>query len=299
MQLRRPRCSWERLQRSVLSNHGWQIRRELGSEAEICPLSPDDSVKQRFLEATADMEHNLSIGYHGTSMQNVALISQQGLRVPRPGGMLVANGSAHGVGIYTAKLGSASLSKAFARGTSKLFVCAICDTSEPLVLPEVEKFIPSSTYVMTRFPKVHSGMRQLKGRQVVQESDQVRHVGDAMVVFEERCVVPLFTVDFAPQAKAQPAGDLETRLRWSPPQHVGRRRVAIPEEGHSGIVFAEPGVAQKGRTVWLAPEPDENATPREKAVQRRLYAKRRCILQQKARLEKQHCSHLHESCLWS
>ena len=41
-------------------------------------------------------------GYHGTRVQNIPSILSTGLKVPgQQSGVRVANGSAHGVGIYT------------------------------------------------------------------------------------------------------------------------------------------------------------------------------------------------------
>eukprot|EP00931_Biecheleriopsis_adriatica_P096417 TRINITY_DN7006_c0_g1_i2.p1 TRINITY_DN7006_c0_g1~~TRINITY_DN7006_c0_g1_i2.p1 ORF type:complete len:523 (-),score=114.49 TRINITY_DN7006_c0_g1_i2:44-1612(-) len=270
----KPRSEWDRFQERILRNFEFTIRQELGPDTTIRKIHPNESVKHRFLDTLRRLDHTVSVGYHGTALQNIDCISRQGLRKPGNGGIKVVHGSAHGVGIYTAKLGSASLSKGFASGHSQLFICAICDTSAVSEPVAIEPFVPSKTVVMTRFPKIHSGMRHLRGHRVLQESKEVLHVGDAMVVFEEDCVVPVLIADFhgAQQTDEQEGA---SGICWSPPQQVGRRRLAIPEPGQPGIVFAEPGKAQRGRTVWITPSPKENATAQEKRLRRRLNAKRR------------------------
>lgn len=49
--------------------------------------------------------------YHGTKQGNIRSIAHQGLLLPGVGGHTVKNGSTHGLGVYTARLGSAGLSK--------------------------------------------------------------------------------------------------------------------------------------------------------------------------------------------
>jgi hypothetical protein len=62
--------------------------------------------------------------FHGTAQNNITPIIQAGLRVPYKGNnpIGVANGSANGVGIYTAKEPNTSLS--YTRGSNQMFVCA-------------------------------------------------------------------------------------------------------------------------------------------------------------------------------
>jgi len=294
----RTESEWAKFQRRILRAHEWRILKELGPATTICPLDPEEAVKARFLKSLPSLEHAISLGYHGTHSKNISSICKRGLLKPGHGGVKVEHGSAHGVGIYTAKVGSASLSKQFVRGSTTLFVCAICDTSQPTEPIVKQPFVPSSTYFQTRFPKQHAGMRSLGQRNLLQESEEVIHVGDAMVVFDEGCVVPLFTADFgggrnpAEQAAENPAifGSSEApsvKPSWQPAQQVGRRRLAIPEPGQPGVLFPRPGVAAQGRTVWLPPRPKENATAHEKAVQRRRNSKHHDIHRHQARSAKQ------------
>lgn len=175
----------------------------------------------------------------------------------------MANGSAHGVGIYTARLGAegaASLSKGFCN-SDKMFLCGVCDTSSPITA-ESAAWKPSAYHVMSpsEFPK----RARFGNLSISQESEEVLHVGKAMVVFDERCVAPLFVIStgkdlysgnrpgVGPWEQAQQVA--RRRLQpWEQAQQVGRRRLAVPEEAQQGIIFADlrAGVAQMGRTVWL------------------------------------------------
>jgi len=235
--------AWERLLQTIRDRHEWRIMEELGPYTELLPVYPEEHVQARFLSARRELEHTVSVGYHGTESENIPSIARRGLIIPGRGGVRVANGSAHGLGIYTARLGSARLSKGFASQGSGVFICGLCDTSQ--ALSEEERPQISSTKVMS-FQQRRWGPTSIGGRSVTRASEEVLHVGDAMVVFREQCVVPLFL---------EWQCDLGRENRWEPPQQVGRRRVAMPEEGQGGVVFAAEGCQQRGRTVWLTPPP--------------------------------------------
>ncbi|KAJ9460342.1 hypothetical protein DIPPA_24581 [Diplonema papillatum] len=59
--------------------------------------------------------------FHGTRLESISSIAAHGFRIPGSGGVSVINGSAHGVGIYTAT--TPSIPYAYARG-NYMFVCA-------------------------------------------------------------------------------------------------------------------------------------------------------------------------------
>ena len=81
---------------------------------------------------------------------------------PQDNGVRVANGSVHGVGIYTAYVGSASLSWSYSRGPSKpMLVCGVLDPRTRKVGAE-------------------------------QSSQKVTYTGSARIFFEENLVAPLF-----------------------------------------------------------------------------------------------------------
>merc|ERR1712113_639019 len=94
----------------------------------------------------------------------------------------------------------------------------------------------------------------------------IRHVGDAVVVFQERCVIPLFLASF-PSASHVEAGSKLLRT-WEPPQQVGRRRLAVPEEGFSMIAFGQSGLPPIGRTVWTTPLPLPGASGAVRSIPR-------------------------------
>jgi len=261
--------AWEDLLHSVRRNHAWRIYEELGPDTVLSPVYPEEHVQQRFLRARNDLNHMMSIGYHGTKRTNLSGIARKGLLVPgSKSGIKVQNGSAHGVGVYTARVGKASLSKGFS-DSGALFVCAICDTSCEPDSVTAATFVPSSTHVMSsaQFPK--RGAFTVGRQNVKQASDEVLHVGDAIVVFEDRCVVPLFL--------ASPPKQCLPRLGWEKAQKVGRRRIAVPDTdlGVSGIMRRGPGTPQIGETVWTTPLPLQDVTGAMKAAKRRFTSRAR------------------------
>merc|ERR1712046_25669 len=113
-------------------------------------------VQDRFLSVRR--EGHVLPAFHGTSVTNHRSIFERGLLVPGAGnGVSVANGSAHGVGIYTATVDNARLSKGFCRGGNSMLVCAV-----------VSDAIKQKDHLL--------------GNHIVSaESGNVRHVGSAMV----------------------------------------------------------------------------------------------------------------------
>lgn len=269
---------WQELQRHVQRCHGAEILNELGVGATLEPVVPEEVAQKRFLEARRQLQHGLTVTYHGTQARNIKSISRRGLLVPGTGGIRIANGTAHGLGVYTARLGSASLSRGFC-DSSALFVCAVCDTS---VLPDEEDdedWQPSSQRFQTRFPKI------IAGRTLKQESKHVRHVGDAVVVMDGRCVTPVF---LARCGTARSLQDTRTKaIFWhhcalAPkeleqerdlPQQVGRRRLVVPNGGEDCIRAACPGSPSVGDVVWIPRMPLAEATRHMKMVKRRLHRK--------------------------
>mmetsp|Transcript_64350 Transcript_64350/g.188295 ORF Transcript_64350/g.188295 Transcript_64350/m.188295 type:complete len:400 (+) Transcript_64350:59-1258(+) len=266
---------WERLLRHARETYGPKVCEELGGNTDLQPLYPDRAVRSNFFRACRSHKHSVSIGYHGTKAKNIPSILKVGLLVPGndDNNIKVEHGSAHGVGVYPAHLGSASLSRTFT-DSGTLLVCAICDTSKECE-PGYDRFkplrfVPSSTHVMTTFPPRTGRTGSQRSLACKRVSDQVLHVGDAMVIFDEHFVVPLFTAtpqpDKGPGTVAAPTAEPV----WEQPQQVGKRRVAVPEEGNTRVVFPRPGVTRVGRTVWLPPMPLLAAKGSEKAVKRRL-----------------------------
>ena len=87
-------------------------------------------MKDKFLDA-CHWAHDgeLQPALHGTNESNLTSIYSRGLLIPgSDSGVKVANGSVHGVGIYTAYVESASLSWSYARGERRpILVCGVLD----------------------------------------------------------------------------------------------------------------------------------------------------------------------------
>ncbi|CAJ1440577.1 unnamed protein product [Effrenium voratum] len=291
-----------------------KVRQELG-QVHLEPLYPDEELQKEFLLARKHTEHQTIFTYHGTKTQNVNSISQKGLLIPGERGHKVANGSAHGVGIYTAHLGSSQLSRGFC-DSDKMFLCAVCDTSQPMV-PEAEEELwrswkPSGTEVQTVFPKRPAHL-QMNKRDVKRKSEEVLHVGDAVVTFKRHLVVPLFLISseaneaneakanapttfkiFKPAQSSRPATSQPQVLQhhawvpeeedWDLPQQVGRRRLAMPTSGASRVKF---GDCKQGVTVWLVKDPWAGVCSKDRHVKREMLARQRALGMRRARREKQ------------
>jgi len=242
--------TWHALLRRIQRQYIWRVEEEfeekLGQRIEFDPIYPNTDVQEKFLNSLKECDHALLVTYHGTKAKNIDSISSRGLLVPGTGGVKVANGSAHGKGIYTAKIGSASLSKSFC-DSDTMFLCVVCDTSLPA--SDENEFVPSTTQVL--------------GRHVVkQKSTEVLHVGDAVVIFGDRYVIPVFTI------RSQPSVLESHGISWERPQQIGRRRVIISEDS-SGLVKFGIGAERQGKLVWLARSPLENASRFGKALRQR------------------------------
>jgi len=164
-------------QQRFLTEHRCRILKCLaGNEDRVShELKPADlslAVQLRFLKAWTQLggpEASVRPVFHGTDPRNIASIFARGLLIPGLGNELrVVHGSAHGLGIYTAMLDSASLSRGFG-GRKGMLVCAVLDDAEQLPVPQT-----------------------MGRRTITAESAAVRHVGGAVVVFDERRVAPLF-----------------------------------------------------------------------------------------------------------
>lgn len=265
-------ATWDALLRRIQRQYMWRVGEEfeekLRQRIEFDPIYPNIDVQEKFLNALKVCDHSLLVTYHGTKAKNIDSISSRGLLVPGTGGVQVANGSAHGKGIYTAKLGSARLSKSFC-DSDTMFLCVVCDTSLPA--SDEDDFVPSTTQVQTKFPMQYRFQGKVYGRHVVkQESTEVLHVGDAVVIFGDRYVIPVFAIRSQPISHQSQESVLEShgRIPWERPQQIGRRRVIISEDS-SGLVKFGRGAERQGKLVWLARSPLENASRFGKALRQR------------------------------
>lgn len=241
-----PPDSFQDLQQGFLKAYGHRIRAELPG-VKLVPTQVGSQVEQHFLGSMRSSDVRLQPAYHGTLRKNFDPIQETGLRVPGTGGVTVANGSAHGVCIYTAKLGASSLSKGFSRDSKDIFVCAVADD------------------------KSQSDVGQRMGNHMVySESKNVRHVGDAMVVFNSAKVAPLFI------AKTD-AGE-GTAESHSP--HVQQST----ELDAGGRVAGKHQILVGGQKIWAAPE--ANTYTSAKLLRRRNEAKARDTQRRAARDQK-------------
>lgn len=269
------------------------------TNADLGVLSPApvrDDQKQRFLKTLEVFGmHTLTLGYHGTPERNLASIFKTGLRVPKSR-FEVANGSSHGRGIYLAHAGSEGLSKGFLRGSHKMLICGVADTTNvPLdpsgdavaqpaaQLASIPKFTrrggvlahrehrqpPRTARQLMSKRVAKNGTQYMRGRCVSAENPHIRHVGAAMVVFRSSHVVPLFVADAAPGSSTREQAE-EMQESCSPidlsapmngtydPERVGRRQLYDLD---------------REAIVWLptSGEADEHST----AVRRRFARRRR------------------------
>lgn len=178
------------MQKQLLAQHGPAFCRELSKSkgrtihVKSPPVSKD--VQERFLHAHGTLAGVLKVGYHGTYIGNLPSIYEKGLLIPGHHGnaISIANGSAHGIGIYTANVYDPGLSWGFCRANAeeeaKMIVCGILDDA-----------------THTGFNSYTMGTRTVHG-----ESPNVRHVGSAMVIFDDRRVAPFFEVSLGELAPA-------------------------------------------------------------------------------------------------
>lgn len=166
--------TFSKVRSSVIQKFGPQLKENLSQifkgPVAISELDVGKEVQERFLESyNSNPEAKLIPAYHGSSEINYPSICERGLLIPGKGnGISVAHGNAHGRGIYTACLEAPTLSRSFC-DKPRLLVCGVLDDADPLLSPE------------------------LCGSQLItSQSKVIRHVGDAVVVFDDSRVVPLF-----------------------------------------------------------------------------------------------------------
>mmetsp|Transcript_72883 Transcript_72883/g.209202 ORF Transcript_72883/g.209202 Transcript_72883/m.209202 type:complete len:585 (+) Transcript_72883:2-1756(+) len=190
-------------------------------------------VMERFLKAFKTFgKETLVLAYHGTPAHNLPSIFRSGFVVPGRGNKVrVANGSAHGLGIYVAEEGAESLSRGFLKGSNKMLVCGVIDTTR-LEQQEMEERMrnefderrpeaqttrrrptfarrggqlahrrsskPAAALARLQAAKVAGAQQRARymGRFVLGAQNQhLRHAGTAMVVFREENVAPLYVAD--------------------------------------------------------------------------------------------------------
>lgn len=266
--------SFQELQDVFISKYGPKIREELPG---VCLQRANVSreVQDRFLSNYEGDSRTIHAAYHGTAVQNIEPILSKGLRVPGRGGVTVKHGSAHGVGIYTATLGSAWLSRSFC-DSDQLLVCAVADDTSAADSNSVPATIVSAKATGTRssgarFHRTHhrpvvpfvlaqrAGAPKMLGNLPVhKESKVVRHVGAAMVVFDEARVTPLFVAKCAdtPATRSLRSPDYSRSLLWpsAADTNVLHRGVLLGGGVRTGTHQARVGKER----LWLPPEKLDN-----------------------------------------
>eukprot|EP00443_Scrippsiella_acuminata_P020973 CAMPEP_0115198628 /NCGR_PEP_ID=MMETSP0270-20121206/16203_1 /TAXON_ID=71861 /ORGANISM="Scrippsiella trochoidea, Strain CCMP3099" /LENGTH=731 /DNA_ID=CAMNT_0002612005 /DNA_START=27 /DNA_END=2218 /DNA_ORIENTATION=- len=170
------RQSFEEIRRQFLVQHREAITESLAPHVdgpiEFRPAPVAQHVQQRFIDSTREVDGELVPTYHGSLAENYSSICQRGLLIPgRQNELEVVNGAVHGRGIYTARVDAPSLSINFC-SDPRMLVCGVLDDADPLAC--------------------HQAM--YGGHSLSAQSQTIKHVGDAVVVFDERRVVPLFEV---------------------------------------------------------------------------------------------------------
>jgi len=243
------RANFDEIRRCFIRKYGHKV--ESAGLGVISPAPVHRDIMERFL----DMVHTygsqaLTLGYHGTPERNLPSIFRRGLLAGRKGtDVPIENGSAHGRGIYLAEAGAHILSQNFLRGSSKMLVCGVVDTTT-IPLAENQQQDKSRAEVpkprvlcrggilahrQHRRPAVSAAVAfkrqaarpQFLGRQqLYAENKHLRHVGNAMVVSLEALVAPLFVVD--------PTGPYEVDACNNDPA------IGVASEGNSGIDLSPP-----------------------------------------------------------
>ena len=233
---------FEAMRGQFLEDHGPTLQQELGTGYKLVPADVAPKIQEKFLQE-CNAHGSPDFGYHGTRAANIPSILSQGLRVPSAAsGVRVENGSAHGVGIYTAMPGNYWLSRGFA-DTKNMLVCGVVDPdADPR--PRLAQNVTAAAAP----PRRTGGHRNHHTPVVTQpanlvpapnyqvwthrESDGIKVVGGARVIFKEERVAPLFV--------AQPIDSDQTFSR-SAANHKEASRA-----GRKGQVY----IPQSGEVVW-------------------------------------------------
>lgn len=184
--------SFESIRAHFLRKHGRRIVGSLSTvfkePIELNPAPLSKHVQSRFVQAfhqNAGFDH-LVPSFHGTNVSLHDSIFKRGLLIPGQGNDLrVLHGSAHGLGIYTAL--SPWLSKGFCTAPHML-VCGVLDESR----------------------RVGDSCR-MGSFSVSRQSEMIRHVGSAVVVFDSCRVAPLFEASSAAWKGQPPHGQQRKR----------------------------------------------------------------------------------------
>jgi len=176
--------AFDALRANFLRRHGRNLLQSLTVNAKLAirSLSPtplSSGVRSGFLQTYSEGRGgDLLPTFHGTDFSNHASIFERGLLIPDKdtNGLRVINGSAHGLGTYSASLENPLLALGFVRpAQSALLVCGVVDDTGHT------SYTASRTYGC---------------RSCTRESQHVRVVGDAVIALKPDRIAPLFTVQY-------------------------------------------------------------------------------------------------------
>lgn len=272
-------AAFDEMRQQFLEQYAGNLHAELGKGYKLTPAEVTPGIKEKFMKEQKETSAVPDYGYHGTKVANIPSILSTGLKVPgQNSGVRVANGSAHGVGIYTGMPGNLWLSKGFS-DTSNMLICGVLDPDAP---PRPRVAVPATKAATVTAPALKSGHRNhhrpattpvVAGAPApvyacteFRKTDEIKVVGGARVIFKEERVAPLFI--------AQPANSSET---FSPhPVHAK----APSRGGSKGQVY----IPETGAVVWDCWEAVRCTETRR--LKRRLVAKERQQQRQSLRLLK-------------
>lgn len=271
-------AAFDEMRQQFLEQYAGNLHSELGKGYKLTPAEVAPGIKEKFMKEQKETLAVPDYGYHGTKVANIPSILSTGLKVPgQNSGVRVANGSAHGVGIYTGMPGNLWLSKGFS-DTSNMLICGVLDPDAP---PRPRVAVPTTKAATVTAPALKSGHRNhhRPAAPVVaaapapvytctefRKTDEIKVIGGARVIFKEERVAPLFI--------AQPANSSET---FSPhPVHAK----AASRGGSKGQVY----IPETGEVVWDCWEAVRCTETRR--LKRRLVTKERQQQRQSLRLLK-------------
>mmetsp|Transcript_7978 Transcript_7978/g.17831 ORF Transcript_7978/g.17831 Transcript_7978/m.17831 type:complete len:762 (+) Transcript_7978:131-2416(+) len=286
------------LRAAFLEKYKATILKELSSDVELVPADVSQQVKDRFLSSVESKNCEPTFGYHGTKSRNIPSILENGLLVPGTKGVRVENGSAHGVGIYTALPGAIGLSEGFCDNSSNLLICGIVDPNATEIQLEKETQDSSNNASVSSRPaaKFVNGHKQTRkaappppqqagnGRGIMswpsecREEPDLRVAGAARIFFKDNLVAPLFVTvkkgDTAPRRSGQPESVLVA-------DSYNSNNTSDPTQSTRGKVI----IRESGEEVWAPPQPYECWNARR--VKRILVKKERDLDMKEARLQKE------------
>lgn len=289
--------AFEAMRDNFEERYGENVKSELqqtyGQAFKLVPADLAPKAQDRFMNSVKQGGDPM-YGYHGTRKEAIPHILDRGLLVPgAESGVRVHNGAAHGVGVYTAMPGSSWLSRGFAEGPNML-ICGIVDPAAEPVPSLAAPTVPAQRAQAASRAAIQHKSHHRPGalatapapalpsavfhRDTQRESESVKVVGAARILFKNDLAAPLFV--------AQPVSAEETFER------AGNVPVVQPKVAQQAKVADGPGyrggsrqiyLAETNRRYWIAGDSDDSGIP----AKRRFEQKKRQQLRGQLREEKQ------------